>query len=444
MARQYALQTLPASATATAVNPANFVSAIDNPYFALAPGETYHYQSEDGSTVETFAVTRQTIKIQGVTCVVVRHISVVDGVLHEDTFDYFAQDNAGNVWYFGEAVKNYDDNGVFTDTDGSWKAGVDGAEPGIIMQANPQVGQTYNQENAPGIAEDMATVLSLTQPVDVPYGAFDQALQTKEFTPLEPALLEHKYYVAGVGHLLVVNVNTGEQELLTKIQIDGTTRHDALFGKLGTDELNGKAGNDSLDGLGGSDTVMGGLGHDFLNGAGDDAADYLYGEQGNDEIQVGAGDEAHGGAGNDELLLFDNVDFGLIAGGAQVGRNLRAIEGDVLEFENDLDLTAAGVSERISGIETLSMDNDQGGDSLKLGLADVLNLGDGVFRPRHGALGDAVRVDGDAGDQVMLAGGNWTAIAMPNAPADYLVFASQGPSGPAYVLVEQEVTVVLG
>ena len=123
-----------------------------------------------------------------------------DGNLTEKTFDYYAQDKKGNVWYFGEDTKEYE-NGKVVSTKGSWEAGVDGAKPGFIMQADPKVGETYRQEYYEGEAEDMAKVLSLSESVTVPYGSFDQVLVTKEWTPLEPGLVEHKYYAPGVGPL---------------------------------------------------------------------------------------------------------------------------------------------------------------------------------------------------------------------------------------------------
>ncbi len=122
------------------------------------------------------------------------------GQLIEKTYDWFAQDKEGTVWYFGEDTKEYE-NGEVVSTKGSWEAGVDGAKPGIIMQADPKVGQTYRQEYYPGEAEDMAKVLSLDASVTVPYGFFDHVLETKEWTPLQPVFFEKKYYVRGVGPL---------------------------------------------------------------------------------------------------------------------------------------------------------------------------------------------------------------------------------------------------
>jgi hypothetical protein len=134
----------------------------------------------------------------GVECVVVLDKAWEDGKLIERTFDWHAQDKEGNVWYFGEDTKEYE-NGKFVTSKGSWEAGVDGAKPGIIMQAHPKVGQSYRQEYYPGEAMDMAKVLSLNESVAVPYGSFDHALETEEWTPLEPGYTEHKYYAPEVG-----------------------------------------------------------------------------------------------------------------------------------------------------------------------------------------------------------------------------------------------------
>jgi hypothetical protein len=435
------------SAPAATVNPADFVAAVDNPYFALQPGTTFFYENADGSAGNEFVVTRRTKVIQGVTCVVVMDTATEDGEVVEKTFDYFAQDIYGNVWYFGEDTKEFVDGKVVS-TEGSWRAGVDGAQPGIIMKASPQVGDEYNQENAPGVAEDRAEVLSLDAPASAPYAAFLQTLQTLDTTPLDTGSVEHKFYAAGVGQVLTEDVNTGEIEQLVKIKIDGTSRNDTLAGKVGTDELIGRFGNDSLNGMEGSDTIHGGYGRDILDGGSDVAADCLYGGAGKDTINIGTADRAFGGLGNDLLRLFDNADFGSVDGGRQFCRSIARSSGDALEFNGQLDLTAPGLSERITGIETLSMGNGSGGDSLKLSSQDVLDIGGGNFNPFFSGAdafrnGDAVRVDGDGGDQLILSGGQWSEIDPKNTPAGYDVYAVQVPSGSAYILVQEDITVSL-
>ena len=154
-------------------------------------------------------VTDRTRIIMGVTCVEVRDTVRVDGQLKEDTLDWYAQHLDATVWYFGEDTKEYED-GKVTTTKGSWVAGVDGALPGIVMPARPQVGDRYRQEYFPGEAEDMADVLSVAERATVPAGSYDGVLKTKDYTPLEPDVLEHKYYARGVGPVLTVDVAGGE------------------------------------------------------------------------------------------------------------------------------------------------------------------------------------------------------------------------------------------
>ncbi|QYJ16669.1 hypothetical protein Rxycam_02504 [Rubrobacter xylanophilus DSM 9941] len=197
----------PASSYSPQIEPYDFVKRIDNPYFPLRPGTTLVYEGKTREGIERteFHITRQTKEIMGVECTVVRDRVFLDGELIEDTFDWHAQDKEGNVWYFGENTKEYE-NGKVVSTEGSWKAGVDGAKPGIVMQANPRVGDSYRQEYYRGHAEDMAEVLStdasgLNDSVSVPYGSFHNVLMTKEWSPLEANVLEYKYYAAGVGEI---------------------------------------------------------------------------------------------------------------------------------------------------------------------------------------------------------------------------------------------------
>jgi hypothetical protein len=156
----------------------------------------------------------------GVTATVVRDTVTLDGELVEDTLDWYAQDRLGNVWYFGEEVRNYRD-GVLLDQAGSWEAGIDGALPGIIMYADPaaHIGQTYRQEYYPGQAEDMAEVLAVGVHVSVPAGDFEETLTTRDFTPLEPDLQEEKVYARGIGLVSAVNLTSGETERLLEISL---------------------------------------------------------------------------------------------------------------------------------------------------------------------------------------------------------------------------------
>ena len=142
----------------------------------------------------------------GVVARVVRDTATANGRLVEDTFDYYAQDRKGNVWYLGEATTEYE-NGKPVSTEGSWEAGVDGARAGIVMPAHPRVGRRYRQEDYPGHAEDAAKVLSRDEQVDVPAGHYRHVLLTKEFTPLEPRVLEYKLYARGVGPVLAFGIS---------------------------------------------------------------------------------------------------------------------------------------------------------------------------------------------------------------------------------------------
>ena len=434
---------------ANPINPDDFVPVIDNPFFTLEPGATFTTESPDGSEVDTFVVTRQTKVIDGVVVHVIHDTATVDGEVVEKTNDYFAQDKVGNVWYFGEDTKEFE-NGKVVSTEGTWRAGVDGAQPGIIMEAHPKVGDEYNQENAPGVAEDHAKVLSVDASVTVPYGTFDHVLVTEETSPLTPDEIEWKHYAAGVGFLLTLDGMAPHDNLeqLVSIRVDGSVHGDNLFGYGGGDLVNGNAGNDTLDGRAGSDTINGGMGNDLLHGGDDKVADILHGNSGHDTIDAGTADHAFGDTGNDLIHLLDNTGFGSIDGGTQNFHNVGSHAGDVLQFDGTLDLTTPGLSERITGIETLSMHDGKGDDSCTLSAQDVLDLGSGTFDPHLGAhdsfgKGDAVRVDGDASDKLNLAGGGWSKLDPSNGPDDFDVFAHHAPAGGGnvYVLVQEDVAV---
>jgi hypothetical protein len=197
------------------IDPDDFVEVVDNPYFPLEPGTTFIYEgeSEGTPTRDVVDVTRETKEILGVTTTVVHAQAFEDGVLIEDTFDWYAQDEDGNVWYFGEDTKELDENGNVVSTEGSWEAGVDSAEAGIIMLADPKKGKKYQQENAPDIAEDMAQVIGFEDSLCVQYGCFENVLVTKEWTPLERGVVEHKYYAQGVGFIFGEMVKGGEEHI---------------------------------------------------------------------------------------------------------------------------------------------------------------------------------------------------------------------------------------
>jgi hypothetical protein len=189
------------------IDPADFSTKIDNKYFPLKPGTTFVYKGKFQGAAERdeMAVTHDTRRVMGVKCLVASDRVTEDGELIEQTYDWYAQDDKGNVWYFGEDVTEYK-NGKVTGHEGSWESGEDGAEPGIAMPAHPRSGQTYRQEYSKGVAEDKARVVRLDGSATVPYGSFDHVLVTEEFTPLEPNVVERQYYVAGVGDIVEATV----------------------------------------------------------------------------------------------------------------------------------------------------------------------------------------------------------------------------------------------
>ena len=215
-ARQRICRTLGRNPYNPLIDPANFVATIDNPYFPLTPGSIYVYDgiTEEGNEHVVVTVTSDTKVILGVTCIAVRDTGTVNGVLAEDTIDWYAQDKDGNVWYFGENSLSYED-GLIVSVEGSWTADVDGAKPGIIMKASPQVGDLYRQEFALGVAEDMGQVLALGQTSTVPAGTYSNCVETKDFSPLEPDVIEHKFYAPGVGSVQEVDTTTGDHLDLT-------------------------------------------------------------------------------------------------------------------------------------------------------------------------------------------------------------------------------------
>ncbi len=205
---------------APVIDPANYVAIIDNLYMPMIPGTTFIYDgnTEKGSEHNEVSITAETKVILGVTCIIVKDTGMVDGALEEQTYDWYAQDKQGNVWYFGEDSKEYD-NGAVVSTAGSWQAGVDGASPGIVMQADPTVGETYRQEYYKGEAEDWAIVLSLSESVSIPFGSYNDVLMTNEWSALDtPPAFERKYYAKGVGFIMTRYMQGGFGMILTEIR----------------------------------------------------------------------------------------------------------------------------------------------------------------------------------------------------------------------------------
>jgi hypothetical protein len=210
---------LPTGSEPVTLDPADFTTEITNEYWPMAPGDRWVYRETDGQGGEQrveVTVTDMEKTVMGIEALVVRDVVSEDGQLVEDTFDWYAQDADGNIWYLGEDTKEFE-NGKVKTTAGSWEHGVDGAQAGIIVPASPEPGLEYRQEYYAGEAEDTATVLSVDEWVEVPSGAYRDVLMTKDYTPLDPEILEHKFYAKGVGPVLVLAVSGGSdrEELLS-------------------------------------------------------------------------------------------------------------------------------------------------------------------------------------------------------------------------------------
>jgi hypothetical protein len=221
-ARMAVCEALGGGAYDPVIKPEDFVAGVNNPYYTLTPGKTFVYEKISGTETERVEVevTSGTKVIMGVTCMVVTDTATVNSEVVEDTIDWYAQDKAGNVWYFGELSKQYQ-NGELVSLEGSWQAGVDGAKPGIVMKAHPAVGDTYRQEFALGVAEDMSEVLGLNESATVRYGngnTFNDCVKTKDFTPIKPDAMENKFFSATVGQVvLTVDTTTGDREELVQV-----------------------------------------------------------------------------------------------------------------------------------------------------------------------------------------------------------------------------------
>jgi hypothetical protein len=209
---------LPHGSAPVDLDPADFTVQIDNPYWPMAPGSRWVYREIDREGSEQrveVTVTARTKTIAGIEARIVHDVVTEDAEVVEDTHDWYAQDAEGNIWYLGEDTKEYE-NGKVKSTEGSWQTGVDGAQAGIALPAHPEPGLSYRQEYYAGQAEDAAEVLSVEEQVGVPYGFFDHVLMTRDYTPLEPRLIEHKFYARGVGPVLALTVSGGSsrEELL--------------------------------------------------------------------------------------------------------------------------------------------------------------------------------------------------------------------------------------
>lgn len=299
---------------------------INNLYFPLEPGTIYVYEGEPANEeagdeeIIRLAATFDTKNVANVSATVVRETAWANGFLQEDTNDWFAQDKNGNVWYLGESTTalEYDEDGNFigTNNEGAWEAGVNGAQPGYIMPANPQVGDRYFQEFAPNDeALDQAEIISRREQLITEIGTFRNGLQTLESTELAPGVFDYKYYAPGVGLVLVEELDENlkpefvvELESITFVSSNffrselGTSGNDVIDGNDQANRLNGYRGDDFLQGFGGSDRLLGGDGNDFLVGG--DGADQLNGDRGQDILVGGVGADCLKGGDNRDQFVF--------------------------------------------------------------------------------------------------------------------------------------------
>jgi hypothetical protein len=201
------------SSSTTTATRTGFTANVTNPWFPLRPGSVYRYRGvKDGEpSREVMTVTHRTKTIDGARCVVVSDLLYIRGKLEERTEDYYTQDATGNVWYFGEKTAELDEHGNVKNTSGSWMAGVNGAKAGIFMFVHPRPGDSARQEYLKGEAEDHFEVVSLRETATVPFKTFRGAMLTKEWTPLEPDVIDHKYYARGIGTVLEQTVKGGNE-----------------------------------------------------------------------------------------------------------------------------------------------------------------------------------------------------------------------------------------
>ena len=203
---------LPQGSERVHLDPARFTTRIDNPYWPMKPGSRWVYRETDAEGTRQRVVVTVTDKVKrianGITARVVHDVVTEHGRPVEVTDDWYAQDEAGNLWYLGEATTDYED-GKPVSTAGSWEAGVDGAQAGVVMPARPAPGLAYRQEHYRGEAEDQASIVSLHEQAEVPAGHFRRVLMTRDVNPLEPKVLEFKFYARGVGPVLAVSVSGG-------------------------------------------------------------------------------------------------------------------------------------------------------------------------------------------------------------------------------------------
>jgi hypothetical protein len=195
------------------IRASDFTANVTNQWFPLTPGKILVYTGEKNGIpgIDIVTATRRTRVIDGVSTRVVADRAYGNGFLGERTSDYYAQDRCGNVWYFGEDTAELNRQGKVTSRSGSFHAGIHRAQPGVFLQAHPQIGRAFRQEWSPGQAEDQYRALDFTSSTTVPFGRFHGLLRTEETTALEPGVLDNKYYLKGVGTLLETTVKGGNE-----------------------------------------------------------------------------------------------------------------------------------------------------------------------------------------------------------------------------------------
>jgi hypothetical protein len=205
---------LPTGSEPVVLDPADFTTRIDNRWWPMRPGTRWVYREIDADGARQRVVVTVTDRTKlianGVTARVVHDVVSRGDELVEVTDDWYAQDRAGNVWYLGEDTTEYED-GRPVSRQGSFEAGVDGAQAGVVMPARPRRGMRYRQEHYAGEAEDRASVVSVREQAGTPAGHFRRVLMTRDVNPLEPRVLEFKFYARGVGPVLAIGVSGGSE-----------------------------------------------------------------------------------------------------------------------------------------------------------------------------------------------------------------------------------------
>lgn len=204
---------------ATPAVPTSLQANVTNPFFPLTPGtvQVFRTQTAAGVELDSVVVLVNTKTVNGFAATEVHDRVYLADSLEEDTYDWFAQDGAGNVWYLGEDTKEYA-HGVVVSTEGTWQWGVRGAVPGIIMWGDTtgMVGKLYRQEFDWRNAQDVGKIVALNQTVNVPFGALTGCIKTEEWSTLESGPHDNKYYCPQVGTALEVSGGSGERtELIT-------------------------------------------------------------------------------------------------------------------------------------------------------------------------------------------------------------------------------------